>query len=87
MSSRSRRSGAPAPGRRAETGPIRLLDVFTRQVEVDANLDVVNEQLKDHESRLRVLESTRSWMIGAAVAISAVVSGLGTWIGLALIHH
>lgn len=67
-----------------------LFDIYIRQSEMVAQLAVIQEQLKavpDHEARIRVVEASRAKMIGAAVAASAVVSGLGTWIGLAVAHH
>lgn len=72
------------------SAPVTLLDIYTRQVEMGAQLAVIHEQLKaipDHEMRLRILESSRSKLLGAAIAVSAIVSALGTWIGLALTHH
>jgi primosomal protein N' len=69
---------------------VRLVDVFAKQVEMGAQLAVIHEQLKaipDHEQRLRALEGTRAKLLGAAIAVSAVVSGAGTWIGLALSHR
>lgn len=70
--------------------PVTLLDVYTRQVEMGATLAVIHEQLKaipDHEARIRILEASRSKLIGAAVAVSAAVSGVGTWLGIVLTHR
>ena len=70
--------------------PVTLLDIYTRQMEVSAALAVIHEQLKtvpDHEQRIRRLEASRAKLVGAAVAISATVSALGTWLGLVVAHH
>jgi hypothetical protein len=67
-----------------------LLDIYARQVEISADLAVIREQLKaipDHEQRIRILEASQAKLIGAAVAGSAIMSMLGTWIGLAIAHH
>lgn len=70
--------------------PVTILDVFTKQVEMGAQLAVIHEQLKaipDHEQRIRALETSRAKLTGAAVVISAIVSAGGTWISLAIAHH
>lgn len=70
--------------------PATLLDIYTRLAKISGGLDVIHEQLKDipdHEQRLRRLEASRAKLIGAAVAVSATVSALGTWLGLVLAHH
>jgi hypothetical protein len=57
---------------------------------INAELAVIREQLKavpDHEERIRLLEASRAKLIGAAVAVSATVSALGTWLGLVVAHH
>jgi hypothetical protein len=41
----------------------------------------------DHETRLRALEHFRFTLLGAAVAVSAVISVAGTWIGFAMTHR
>lgn len=72
------------------TAPVTLLDIYTRQVEMGAQLAVIHEQLKaipDHETRLRRLESFYWKFVGAALAASALSSGLITWISLAVAHH
>ena len=72
------------------SAPVTLLDIYTRQVEMGAQLAVIHEQLKaipDHEKRIRVLEAAKAKLIGAAVAISAVISAGGTWLGYAVTHH
>jgi hypothetical protein len=64
--------------------PVTLLDIYTRQVEMDGRLAVIHEQLKaipDHESRIRRLEETRARIYGGAFAISVVTSALAGWFG------
>lgn len=66
-----------------------LSQILMKQGEMGIQLAVISEQLKavpDHENRIRVLETARAKQIGAAVAISALVSGLGTWIGIIVNH-
>jgi hypothetical protein len=78
------------PVKPALVSPVSLLDIYTRQIEISAALAVVHEQLKtvpDHEQRIRRLEASRAKLVGAAVAVSATVSALGTWIGLVAVHH
>jgi hypothetical protein len=70
--------------------PAILPDIYARLAEISAALAAIHEQLKaipDHEQRVRRLEASRAKLIGAAVAVSATVSALGTWLGLALTHH
>jgi hypothetical protein len=70
--------------------PVTILDVYTKQVELGAQLLVIHEQLKaipDHETRIRRLEEAKSRIYGAAAAISVIVSAAGTWIGFMLSHH
>ena len=67
-----------------QASPVTILDVYTKQVQLDGKLDLINERLQaipDHEARLRVLEAGRAKLIGAALAVSTVVSAGGTWIG------
>ena len=55
-----------------------------------ATLAVMHEQLKvvpDHEDRIRRLEASRAKLVGAALAASATVSALGTWLGFVIVHH
>jgi hypothetical protein len=75
---------------RTHASPVNLLDIYSRQLETSAALEVVREQLKavpDHEQRMRRLEASQAKLFGAAVAVSATVSALGTWLGLVAIHH
>jgi hypothetical protein len=70
--------------------PVTILDVYTKQIELAGDLKLIRQQLEaipDHEGRIRRLEDARAKMIGAAVAVSALVSGLGTWIGVVLTRH
>lgn len=69
---------------------VRLVDVFAKQIEMGSQLAIITEQLKaipDHEARIRVLEGAKAKLIGGAMAVSAIVSGLGTWIGAGILHH
>ena len=73
---------------RTHASPVNLLDIYSRQLETSAALEVVREQLKavpDHEQRMRRLEASQAKLFGAAVAVSATVSALGTWLGLVAI--
>jgi hypothetical protein len=54
---------------------------------MSTQLAVIHQQVKaipDHESRIRELESAKAKLIGAAVAISVVLSSFGTWV---VTHH
>jgi hypothetical protein len=54
---------------------------------IQKKLAVMREQLKripDHEDRIRVLESAKAKLIGAAAAVSALVSAIVTLIAT---HH
>lgn len=78
------------PAQPALASSVTLLDIYTRQMEIGATLAVIHEQLKavrDHEERIRRLEASRAKLVGAAVAVSATVSALGTWLGLVVVHH
>lgn len=62
-----------------------LSQILLEQGKQGIQLAIISEQLKvlpDYEARLRALERFRFTIVGAAVAISALFSGLGTWIGL-----
>lgn len=75
---------AGMPGDSSAT--VRLVDVFAKQIEMSAQLAVLGEQMKqlpDHEARLRVLERFRFTVLGAA----ALISALGTWVGILLSHR
>lgn len=53
--------------------------------EMGEKLAAIGEQLKaipDHELRIRALETSKSKIIGAAIAVSVVISAGGTWVGL-----
>jgi hypothetical protein len=70
--------------------PVTLLDIYTRQVEMGAQLAVIHEQLKaipDHEQRIRVLERAKATVWGAAAALGAVCGGGAAWIALAVTHR
>lgn len=69
---------------------IRLVDVFAKQIEMGAQLAVITEQLRaipDHEQRLRVLETARAKVFGAAVVLGAIAGGGAGWIALAISRH
>ena len=51
------------------------------------NLDAADRVDQDHEGRLRQLERFRFTLLGAAIAASAIFSGIGTWIASGLAHH
>jgi hypothetical protein len=73
-----------------QSAPVTILDVFTKQVEMNAQLLVIHEQLKaipDHEQRLRLLEAARAKLIGAATFAGLFAGSLGTWIILVITHH
>lgn len=69
--------------------PVTLLDIYTRQVEMGAQLGVIHEQLKaipDHETRIRSLEAASAKLIGACLVVSALAGGAAAWIAL-VIHR
>lgn len=81
---------AEIPPIRPAPVPSAMLDIYYRQIDIGTRLAVIHEQLKaipDHEQRVRCLEASRAKLIGAAMAASAIVSALGTWIGLVVAHH
>jgi hypothetical protein len=45
------------------------------------------ETIRDHEQRIRRLEASRAKLAGVVVAFAAIMSGLGTWLGLVLTRH
>lgn len=72
------------------TAPVTILDVFTKQVEMGAQLAVIGEQLKaipDHENRIRVLEAARAKLMGAATFAGLFAGSLGTWLILVITHN
>lgn len=57
---------------------------------LSTQIAVMDEKLKDlpdHETRIRMLENARAKLYGGAIAISVLVSGAGTWIGLLITRH
>ena len=73
-----------------QPAPPALPGSDARLADIGADLAVIREQLKvilDHEQRIRILEASRAKLIGAALAGSAIISMLGTWIGVAATHH
>lgn len=70
--------------------PVTLLDIYTRQVEMGAQLAVIQDRLTllpDHEQRLRVLELARAKIYGAAAVLGATAGGGAAWIALAVSHR
>lgn len=64
-----------------------LAQILLKQGEMGTQLAVISEQLKpvaDHESRIRVLESAKAKMVGAAVASGTLSGGVATIIYWAL---
>jgi hypothetical protein len=64
-----------------------LAQILHKQGEMGIQLAIITEQLKafpDHEVRLRVLESARAKLTGAAVAAGTLSGGLATLIYWAL---
>ena len=53
---------------------------------VITKLDMAEKVDQDHEGRIRQLERFRFTLLGAAVAASALFSGLGAWIASGLTH-
>jgi hypothetical protein len=41
---------------------------------------MAQEELKDHDARLRNLEHARGYLMGVSAAIGAIVSVAGTWL-------
>ena len=61
---------------------VTLLDIYTRQVQLDSKVDVIHEQLKaipDHEDRIRALERWRYALPMSLVL--AVLSAAVTLVG------
>lgn len=52
--------------------PSRPNVVGERLIRIETKIDLFLDQLKDHETRIRVLEAWRYWMLGAAAAAGAV---------------
>lgn len=79
------------PAQPMVAAPVTLLDIYTRQVEMGAQLGVIHEQLRttipDHEQRIRVLEAARWKIVGGTVVISALVSSAGTWVAIVVGRH
>ena len=68
---------------------VTLLDIYTRQIEMDGKLNVIGEQLKaipDHEMRIRALEAFR-WKMAAIAFLISLLSGLFSGYGVYLTSH
>ena len=64
---------------------VSLVDVFTKQIEMQGQLAVIHEKLADipdHEARLRVLETTRARLYGACILLGAVAGTAAAWVTL-----
>ena len=62
-----------------EGSTIHLVDVFAKQIEMNAQLAVISEQLRqlpDHELRIRALERWR-YALPASIAIAVSSGALG----------
>ncbi len=80
---------APAPSL-IPSDTAATTQILLKLGEMGTQLAVIHEQLKDlpdHEARIRILETSRNKLLGAAVAVSAFVSAAGTWIGLLISSH
>jgi len=67
-----------------------LAQILHKQGEMAMQLAVISEQLRaipDHETRLRLLESARAKLTGAAVAAGTLSGGLATLVYWALSRH
>lgn len=72
------------------TSQVTLLDIYTRQVEMQGSIGIVHEQLRalpDHEQRLRRLEDMRSRIYGAAFAIAIASSVVGTYLTHVIVYR
>lgn len=57
---------------------------------LSTQIAVMDEKLKDlpdHESRIRMLENAKAKLYGGVIAVSALISGAGTWIGIVVSRH
>lgn len=69
---------------------VTIHEIHRQQTRMGTALAVMQEKVKaipDHENRVRRLEAGQAKLIGAAIAVSATVSALGTWVGLVVTHH
>ena len=65
------------------TEDIKLIDVYTKQIEMGADLKSLTAQLPDHENRIRALEKWRySIPITAITSIGSAVLAI-----LAIVHN
>lgn len=59
----------------------------TRLEVIDTRNKSADEIHRDHEARLRILETAKAKIYGAAITISAVTSALGSWLAYLAGHH
>jgi len=69
-------------GMRSEIGR-----ALTRIEVIDSRSEEADRLHSDHETRLRTLERFRFSLMGAAVAVSALVSAIATWIEVSIVRH
>lgn len=61
-------------------GDLREIKSDTRHL--TKGVDDIKEQFKDHDKRLRALESQRNWLMGAFAALSAALAMLWRYVEL-----
>lgn len=57
---------------------------------ISTQIAVMDEKLKDlpdHETRIRLLETSKAKLIGACVTLSAIAGGGASWIAVAIAHR
>lgn len=57
-------------------GEIRLIDIYTSVIRTETKVVAIEQQLPDHETRLRALERFRWTLMGAGIA----AGGLSGWV-------
>ena len=62
---------------------ISLLDIYTKQIEMGADMKSLKEQLPDHETRIRSLEH---WKYGLPLAGITALGSLALAV-YSLVHH
>ena len=64
-----------------------IVRALTRVERIDTVNQAADEIHRDHEMRLRGLESFRWKLAGACLTLGAVAGGGAAWVGLAIAHH
>jgi hypothetical protein len=67
-----------------------LAQILVKQGEMSVQLGIIHEQLKDipdHEQRIRLLETAKARIWGAAIVLGALAGGGAGWIALAIAHR